>query len=213
MMHEIQRKLLELCSTCNLGTLSLREIGSRIGEKFPQKIKHHLNQLEQKGFIIRNKEKKIIKRVEKGIAQDSQILTIPILGLANCGPATTFADENIEGYIKISASLLKKKKKLFCIKASGDSMNQAKIDDKSIEDGDFVIIDGDNRNPKSGDYVLSIIDGCANIKCFVRDKVNDCIILLSKSKRDYPPIFIDKKEAVSYMINGKVIKVIKKPKI
>ena len=212
-MHNIQRKLLELCSSCNLGSLSLREIGKRIGEKFPQKIKHHLQQLEKKGLITIDRESKIIKRVGKGISQNSRMLSIPILGLANCGPATAFADEHIEGYLKISSSLLKKKENLFCIKATGDSMNLANIDDKSIEDGDFVIIDGDKRTPESGDYVLSIIDGCANIKRFERDNVNDCLVLLSDSKRDYPPIFIDKEDSVSYMINGKVIKVIKKPTI
>jgi len=212
-MHNIQKKLLKLASDYNLGALSLREIGRRIGEKFPQKIKHHLIQLEQKGLIAIDREKKIIKRVGNNIAQNARILSIPILGTANCGPATAFADENIEGYLRISSSLIKKKDKLFCIKASGDSMNDANIDGKTIEDGDFVIIDGENREPKSGDYVLSIIDDCANIKQFALDKVNDCFVLLSKSKRDYPPIFIGKKDSDSYMINGKVVKVIKKPKI
>ena len=90
-------------------------------------------------------------------------------------------------------------------------MNMANIDGKSIEEGDFVIIDSENRNPKSGDYVLSIIDGCANIKRFARDRVNNCYVLLSESTKDYPPIFIDEKDFSSYMINGEVIKVIKKP--
>jgi repressor LexA len=212
-MHNIQRKLLDLASDCNLGVLSLREIGKRIGEKFPQKIKYHLILLEQKGLIAIDREKKIIKRIGKDTAQNSRILSIPILGTANCGSATAFADENIEGYLRISSSLIKKKDKLFCIKASGDSMNDANIDGKSIEDGDFVIIDGENREPESGDYVLSIIDDCANIKRFARDKVNDCFVLLSESKQDYPPVFIDKKDLDSYMINGIVIKVIKKPVI
>jgi len=212
-MHNIQRKLLELCIDFNLGSLSLREMGSRIGEKFPQKIKHHLCQLEKKGLITIDNENGIIKRVQKGIIKNTRMLSIPILGLANCGQATAFADGNIEGYLKISSSLVKRKENLFCVKATGDSMNQADIDGKSIEDGDFVIIDGEKRTPRNGDYVLSIIDGCANIKQFARDKVNSCFVLLSKSKRDYPPIFIDKKESAFYMINGKVIKVIKKPKI
>ena len=209
-MHSIQRKLLELVSDCNLGALSLREIGRRIGEQFPQKIKHHLIRLEQKGLITIDREKKIINRVGKNDNLNSKILSIPILGLANCGPATSFAVENIEGYLRISSSLLKKKDKLFCVRATGDSMNIANIDGKSIEDGDFVIIDTSEKKPRNGDYVLSVIDGYANIKRFAHDKINDCLVLLSESTRDYPPIFIDKNENSDYIINGKIIKVIKK---
>ena len=138
------------------------------------------------------------------------MFSIPILGLADCSSATSLADEYIEGYLKVSTSVLKRKKNLFCVKAKGDSMNQANITGKSIDDGDFLIIDSENRNPKSGDYVLSVINGCANIKRFVKDIVNKCFVLLSESTQTYPPIFIEEQDFTSYMINGKIIKVIKK---
>jgi len=209
-MHDIQRKLLELCSNCNLGELPLREIGKRIKENHPQKIKHHLEQLAKKSLIIIDKKKKIIKLGKAGFIKNTKMFSIPILGLADCGPATSLADEHIEGYLKVSDSVVKKKKNIFCVKAKGDSMNQADIDGKSIDDGDFVIVDGENRNPESGDYVLSIIDGCANIKRFAKDIVNKCFVLLSESTQTYPPIFIEEHDFTSYMINGKIIKVIKK---
>jgi len=210
-MHDIQKNLLDLCSNCEQLPLSLREIGRRIDESHPQKIKHHLNQLAKKNLIIIDEQKKIIKLGKAGIIKNTKMFSIPILGLADCGQATAFADEYIEGYLKVSTSVLKKKKNLFCVKAKGNSMNMANIYGKSIEDGDFVIVDGENRNPKSGDYVLSVIDGCANIKRFARDIVNKCFVLLSESTQNYPPIFIDEKDFNSYMINGEVIKVIKKP--
>jgi len=210
-MHDIQRKLLDLCSNCEQMPLSFRELGRRVNVNHPQKIKHHLNQLVKKNLIIINEKKKIIKLGNAGVIKNTKMFSIPILGLADCGAATAFADEYIEGYLKVSSSVLKKKKNLFCVKAKGDSMNMANIYGKSIEDGDFVIVDGEKRNPKSGDYVLSIIDGCANIKRFARDIVNKCFVLLSESTQNYPPIFIDEKDFSSYMINGEVIKVIKKP--
>jgi len=210
-MHDIQRKLLDLCSNCDSLPLSFREIGRRVDVNHPQKIKHHLNQLVKKNLIIIDNRKKIIKLGKAGIIKNTKMFSIPILGLADCGLATSFADEYIEGYLKVSTSVLKKKKNLFCVKAKGDSMNMANIYGKSIEDGDFVIVDGEDREAASGDYVLSIIDGCANIKRFARDIVNNCFVLLSESTQNYPPIFIDEGDFNSYMINGKVIKVIKKP--
>ena len=210
-MHDIQRKLLDLCSNCEQLPLSFREIGRRVGVEHPQKIKHHLTQLAKKNLITIDEKKKIIKLGNAGIIKNTKMFSIPILGLADCGPATAFADEYVEGYLKVSTSVIKKKKNLFCVKAKGNSMNMANIDGKSIEEGDFVIIDAEIKNPKSGDYVLSVIDGCANIKRFARDRVNNCYVLLSESTENYPPIFIDDEDFNSYMINGEVVKVIKKP--
>ena len=50
-MHNIQEKILKLIDTRNLDGFTLREIGEKIGEKFPQKIKHHLDQLEKLKFF------------------------------------------------------------------------------------------------------------------------------------------------------------------
>ena len=69
-MHDIQRKLLELCSNCNLGELPLREIGKRIKEPHPQKIKHHLEQLAKKSLIIIDKKKKTIKLGKAGFIKN-----------------------------------------------------------------------------------------------------------------------------------------------
>lgn len=208
-MHIIQEKLLKLVTEENISRLTLREIGEKISEKYPQKIKHHLDQLEKKGFITRDiKDKSIsLKRHNK---QNGSIVSIPIVGVANCGPATIFANENIEGYLKISSSILKKFKNIFAIRAQGISMNRTLIDGKTIEEGDYLLIDSENRSPRDGDIVLSIIDDMANIKKYVWDEENNQIVLVSESTKTIPPIFIHEDD--SFMINGKVIQVIKKPK-
>ena len=94
-------------------------------------------------------------------------------------------------------------------KPDGPSMNRATIDNKRIEDGDYVIIDSDDCVPKDGDIVLSIIDGMANIKRFHWDKKNRQIALAADSTLRFPPIYIHESDAFS--INGKVIQVVKKP--
>jgi len=209
-MHQIQEKLLELSKKMSLKGKSLREIGELVGvNNQPQKVKHHLAQLEKKGFVDILGGGSDIRRVEKAVGG---LIPVPILGTANCGEARMFADDNIEGYLKVSPTMLKKKNNIFAIRATGFSMNKANVNGESIDQGDFVIVDSENKNPHNGDYVLSIIDGVANIKKISIDDKRQQIVLLSESSKDYSPIYIHAEDSDCYSVGGKVLQVIKKPK-
>lgn len=216
-MHKTQQALLRLSKERNLTTLSLREIGELIGIRSPQIIKHHIEQLENKGLLDKDRSPVAIKIQEpawaKGLLKKTaRLLILPIFGWASAGPAGVIAEENIMGYLRVSSTLLKQKTKkgLFVLKVEGPSMNRAKIDGKTIEDGDYIIVDGKNRSADDGDIVLSVIDGMANIKRFHFDKKNKQVVLTSESTKDFPPIIIHPDD--SYMVNGKVVQVIKNPK-
>lgn len=212
-MHPIQEKILQLIGRENIGKMTLRAIGGAIGEPDkPQKIKHHLDQLAKKGLLKIDKSKNIIKRVARGAVEGGKLIAVPILGSANCGEALYFGEENFQGNLYISASLLERVKNIFAVKAVGSSMNRAKVNGKnSIADGDYVIVDGEDKIPKNGDYVLSAIDGMMNIKKFFRDQANHQIILSSESTQDLAPIYIHENDFVDYMVNGKIVQVLKKP--
>lgn len=207
-MHVTQEKLLKLINEKNVGDLTLREIGKLIGEDLPQKIKHHLSQLERKGFILIDRKNKNINRISNKAQVGNIFISIPIVGAANCGPATIYADQNIEGYLKISKRLVPTKKSVFAIKAEGNSMNRANIDGKNIEPGDYVIVDSENSTPYDDDYIVSVIDGMANIKKYKTDRKNDRIALLSESTQEYAPIFVHEND--DFRINGKIVDVVKK---
>lgn len=209
-MHNIQEKILQKIDQTGLKGMTLRQIGELIGEKFPQKIKHHLNQLEKKGLIKIDKNNKTISRIQSGTNKNTGLVSVPVVGTANCGPATIFATENIQGYLKISKNILKKCKNIFAIRAQGLSMNKAMVDGKTIEDGDYLIIDTERRNPRNGEIVLSVIDDMANVKKYVWDEKNNQVVLVSDSTQSIPPIFIHEDD--SFMVNGTVIQVIKSPK-
>lgn len=217
-MHRIQQELLRVAQEKNLGQYTLREIGSFIGETSPQKVKHHLLELEKKGLIKVDKARGVIKKTkqewERSLSGRTKLLTIPILGAVNAGPAQIFAETNIGGFLKISSTLLapvaKNEHRLFALKVVGPSMNRAKIGKNRIEDGDYVIVDVTDKNVKNGDIVLSIIDGMANIKKFFLDKEHGQAILMSESTKEFPPIYIHEDD--DFMINGKVVQVIKTPK-
>ena len=160
-MHLIQQKILDLLDEKREIKMTLREIGNLVGDPHPQKIKHHLLQIEKRGFIKINKDG-VISFIGQNAEFRSNFLNIPILGSANCGPATSLATNSIEGYLKVSKRILNQHvttEKYFSIKAKGNSMNRAYIDNLNIEDGDYILIDSEDRTPENGKLVLSIIDG------------------------------------------------------
>lgn len=211
-MHSTQEKILNLADSHDLGSLTLRQIGELVGEVHPQKIKHHLLQLQEKGLIRYSPEKKIIQKIDKkGTSSKDSIIKIPILGSADCGTAKVYAEERVEGFLGVSAKIIKPKKGLYAIKAVGQSMNRANIKGQPLENGDYAIIDSEYKNPKNKDYILSVIDGVCNIKIFFQDPSGQ-IILMSQSTKNYPPIYIDPSDK-DYLICGKVIQVLKAPKI
>lgn len=207
-MHPIQERLLGLTAQQNLGRMSYREIGKLIGEFHPQKVKYHLEQLEKRGLIRSNVDGTAINKT----STDKSIFSIPILGSADCGPATIFADENIEGYLRVSTKLVRPKEGLYALKALGSSMNLADIKGKSIEDGDYAIVDSKINAPQNNDYVVSVIGGVCNIKKFLMDKIHKQIVLISESSQNYPPIYIHPEET-EFFVCGKVVDVIKRPPI
>ncbi len=212
-MHNTQALLLTLVKSKNLGKHSLRQIAKFINaEGKPQTVKYHLRQLEKSGLIQLNLDKGVIKAVKKGILDRAKsfFYSLPIVGAANCGPATVFADERVEGYLKVSAKLLpRKKEKLYVLVADGDSMNKAEVrPGVTIEDGDFVVVDSSQKYPKDGDIVVAVVDRMAAIKHYRRDVKNGRIVLEADSTEKYLPIFVS--EGDDFTISGKVVEVIKK---
>jgi repressor LexA len=219
-MHPIQELLLELSKRENLASLSLREVATRVGLKgeAPQKIKHHLQQLERRGFLTIDRGRKLMSRADtspgwaSGLpASSAKLFSIPIVGTANCGPATIFAEQNLEGFLRVSSRLVGRSRPtgLYAIKADGSSMNRAEIEGRTIENGDFVIVDGRKKSAENGDVVVAILDGKATIKTFFDDRANGQVVLRAESSFDYEPIHLHPED--DFAISGKVVAVIKKP--
>ena len=143
-----------------------------------------------------------------GTLSGFEFISVPLVGSANCGPATLLAEENIEGYLTVKKALLPRASGIFALRASGNSLNRAKIKGKNVENGDMVLIDSEDRNIRDGDYVLSIIGGMANLKKHKFDRKNNQIMLLSESTETFKPIIIMPGD--DFAINGKVVGVIKR---
>lgn len=187
---------------------SVRQLQDRLGIKSPRGVSQYLETLERKGYIRRNGDRREITLLNRE-ALISKFMNIPILGYANCGIPMVYAEEERIGLLQVDRDLIGGlKNKLFALIAKGDSMNRRKIDGKNINDADYVIVSKD-ENIQNGDAVVAIVDECATIKTFKRDK--DVVILCPESSNDaHQPIYISKEN--SSLIAGKVVAVLKNPK-
>lgn len=218
-MHPIQQKLIELAKVRDLSKLSIREIGRQIADGgsnervHPQQVKYHLQRLTEAG-LINVASRATAQKIKPSTEKAPTFVSIPVLGSANCGPATFFAEEQISGHLRISTSLLKSRnyQNLFAIQASGRSMNRARIYGTQIDDGDYVIADHSKITPRSGEYVVVVDDDKANIKKLFLDYDNHQVVLFSESSENYDPIFIDPADKWDSLINGTVVQVVKRPR-
>jgi SOS-response transcriptional repressor LexA len=209
-MRNIQQSLLDLASREDIAKLTLKQTAARIGEPDISLglLQYHFDQLRKKDQLYVDRATKTQYIGSRLTEQLTDFVEIPILGAASCGPAMRLAEEMNEGYLKISRRILKNNRNLIAIRADGDSMDNAQIptattDMKTgIYPGDYVIVDTSPRMLPElhKKYVLSIIDGKANIKKFLRRSYDIALISESRDSESYPPIIISPEE--DYMVNG-----------
>lgn len=218
MITKKQKKILDFLNTYskNKGYApSLDEIRAHFKLASVSTAHYYIKKLQKEGYLekvsnqprsINLNSNEVIRTI---VPKKIKSFSVPVLGSANAGPATIFAEANISGYLKVSRNDLNRKDGIFALRVEGDSMNKAKIDGKNLVEGDFVLIDSEYKNPKNGDYVLSVIDGCANLKKFEKDTKTGAIRLISESKNPkHKPIYVSSED--DFMINGRIISVVKK---
>lgn len=215
--------LLQIATKHNLNDLTLREIGRMMNPggqpEYPQTVKFHWKKLYESGKVnYLPQSKQTIQSIKTYVDSEmlgngKKIVSISVRGVANCGPASFYAEDENIGYIHVSSTFLKTNrfKDLYAIVASGESMNNTRIDDKPINDGDYVVVDRSVENPQDGDRVVAIVNGLANIKRFRRERGR--VVLFSESTEHFDPIFIHPEDQDDALIAGKVVQVVQKPKL
>ncbi len=210
-MHKIQRELLKLSAKHDLSKMTLRQTAVAMGmtDVSPSLLQYHFEKLEKQGLLFVSRKQQKQSRAEDH-RDGAQAVSVPIVGSANCGPASILAVEAPEGYLRVSKNILKSSEGMIAVIASGNSMNDSKVNTPSgstkspINDGDIVIVDTKDKNTADG-YVLSIIDGMANIKKLAKRAYDIALLSESKDQDLYPPIIVSPED--DYMINGRVVMV------
>lgn len=177
--------LLEIRSAIrNLGKFpSARELMVVMGYRSPRSVSVLLKKLEGKGHLQRDSRGNL-QLVEDAKVYDGSIDTvdIPILGSAQCG-ALSFAEQNIEKFVRVSTKLAPRDKQHFLLRAEGDSMNEA-----GIQHGDLVLVRVQNF-AENGNRVVALVDDEATIKEF-HHRGNVVVLQPRSSNPEHQPIIV-----------------------
>lgn len=154
-------------------------------------VTRYLRTMREAGVIEQDGPRSISTRRSRREAAES--CRVPLLGSVACG-LPMLAEENIEEYVRLPASLLGPGT-FFALRAKGDSMVNAGIDD-----GDLVLV----RQQNTAEYdqiVVALVNDEATLKRF---RPGGGIIRLHAENPAYADILVE-----SCLVQGVAVKVIR----
>lgn len=164
---------------------TVREIGSILNLSSPATIHFHLNRLESKGYIRKNKSKN--RSIELLVAneyvqKDDDVVDIPLIGTITAGSPIE-AISNPNEYFKIPSQLIPKNSEVFALNVKGESMIN-----KGINNGDIVIIKK-SKQANNGEIVAVMTSEYeVTLKTFYKEKDH---IRLQPENDTMSPIILD----------------------
>lgn len=190
-LFEQIKKSIEKAYEDNGRTPTVREIAAKVGCSYST-VSRYLTEMIEKGIIVRSEGEYETETIAK---MNLDTVPVAVVGSVSCGPLT-FAEENIEEYIKLPTSLLGHGK-FFILRAHGQSMIGA-----GIEDGDLVVV-RQQETAEPGQVIVALVDDEVTLKRFFPEPENNCIRLHPENKR-MKDIIVD-----SCQIQGIAVKVLK----
>ncbi len=202
---------------------SIREICEEADISSTSVVNYYLEQLEEKGYIERDRRvsrgvrlikpisevgKSITQAVQKTAQAINEILQIPIVGRIAAGelmpvPPSDFPYYDPDSMVEMARSLLPSREKveeLFALEVQGDSMIDA-----MVNDGDIVVMKR-SQEARNGEMVAIWLNDRdeTTLKYFYLENGR---IRLQPANPTMEPIFIDDPSVVE--IKGKVVMVIR----
>jgi repressor LexA len=176
---------------------SIRELAQALGYKSPRTAFLLLNGLIEHGWLKRRPDGELQFRKElPGAADHARTVQIPLVGSVACG-VPLLAEENTEAYIPVSTSLAKPGSKYFFLRAVGDSMDAA-----GIQNGDLMLV-RQQPQAENGDKVVALINDEATVKEFHRER--EMVVLKPRSNNNkHKPIVVTH----NFIIQGVVTSVL-----
>lgn len=178
---------------------TVREIAEGINVKSARTVSQYLEKLEEKGFIIRNKNQnrniEIIQREGQ-----SDFVNVRVLGSAGCDNKNIFADDVHDEYIPVDKKIVGNKN-IVAVRAEGESMLGA-----NIQPNDYCLVEKIDK-PDNNEIVLAIVDGMAVIK---RLTYSDKAVVLNPEpiSDEYKPIVVQED---NLKVCGRVLDIIRNP--
>jgi len=155
-------------------------------EYFKNHILH--NEIEEKA-----EQKKEIPNLKSPYITPFEMVSIPLVGSAPCGEPL-LGENNIEDMVMVDKNKIKPGVKYFILRAKGDSMNKAGINDK-----DLVLCRASEKG-ETGDRVVALLNG-ENVTIKYYDKKDGRRILLPKSTNsEHKPIIPKEGDSVQGIV-------------
>ena len=181
---------------------TIQEMMRELKISSPRAISQYLEALERKGLIRRERYQTRSISIVEHDPYEQETITVPVMASAGCDNVSVFAQMHFDEYICIAKDLLENKRKenIVCIRAVGNSMNDA-----GIFEGDYVLVEM-TQDINEGDLVVAIVDSFAVIKKL--ELANNAIILKPlSSDPGYKPIILNR----NFKLFGKVVDIIRHP--
>lgn len=161
-------------------------------------------------FVVDEKLRKVFKKLISGseqITSDNisnvslipspltfEMVRVPLVGTAPCGNPL-LGEENIEEYISVPKAKIKAGAKYFIVRAEGDSMNLA-----GIQDGDLVLCRYGEKG-ETGDKVVALLGGeNVTIKEYGPRENGVRLLLPRSSNKTHQPITPDEGDSVQGIV-------------
>lgn len=142
---------------------TVREIGVKIGVASSCTVQRHLDALERKGQIRRDRYKyRSIELADSPVPPYVRALNVPVLGSIAAGNPI-LAQENVEETFPLPLDLVAESDKVFMLRIKGDSMEGA-----GIFDGDLVAV-RQQQTAQNGDIVAALLEDEATVKRFFKE--------------------------------------------
>jgi repressor LexA len=176
---------------------SVRDIDAHFGV-YPATVQDHISALERKGYL---QKKKFQSRTLSVSSPSRRIFgdgtTIPVVGNVAAG-LPLLAQENIEEMTQLPKEWAPAG--AFLLKVQGNSMEGA-----HILSGDYVLVHP-QETAANGEIVVALIGDEATVKRFYRSERG---ITLKPENPKFVPIEIERNEAASFKLVGKVMGVLR----
>lgn len=199
-LYRRQRQIVEFISQYiqkNGYSPTLQDIADAIGVSSLATVHEHLQALEKKG-IIKKFEGAVrgIELLDRTVSRNTPGIELPIKGFIAAGqPIEPYTDPNAQ--FKVSPTMLTGKKRSYVLQVKGESMI-----DEGILDGDYVVIEEQDK-VKDGDIVVALLEnGLATLKRYFQEATR---IRLEPANSKMSPIF-----AKNVRIQGRVVGLIRR---
>jgi repressor LexA len=182
---------------------TVEELRRLLGVGSTRTVLRYLDALKEEGYIERWSGARGL-RMRKRTATSLETRLVPIVGEAPAGQLMP-AEENILGQVQMPKEFLKPASaRFFLLRVRGDSMNRAKIEGQTIENGDLVLVRQQER-ADPGKIVVVLVDGEATIKKLIKGPGYYVLQPESTNPKNRPIII-----AQDFLVQGVVCRVFKK---